>query len=160
MHLSSNLRHQQGRAMFPFTHAVCKVWWTAGESVFSVNRNFARPWWWRRRMSETRRTEVYELKYNQVHKVGIYQLTVTVVSSTLAVSFMYGCTHKLPNSVKPHTSWWTNSWSASQEIPQSLWNPMVHYHFNWRNVTNKCTVFVFLFLKCIYSLHRHVSAIL
>ena len=32
-----------------------------------------------------------------------------------------------------------------------------HMTVNWRKITNKCTEIVNLFLKFIYSSHRHVS---
>ena len=51
-------------------HAMCdetlvRVYWMWIETL-------KRSWWWHKKSAETRQTR--ELKYNEVHKVGIYQL--------------------------------------------------------------------------------------
>jgi hypothetical protein len=44
--------------------------------------------------------------------------------------YYYLLTYLLTHSMEPSSSWETNRFSASQEIPRILWNPKVHYRIH------------------------------
>jgi hypothetical protein len=51
-------------------------------------------------------------------------------SCSMHVMNMNVLEYLLSNSTEQCPSWEANRFSASQEIPQILWNPKVHYRFH------------------------------